>query len=185
MHLKAKEKGGGPPDGISYPSDSSSERLSRQHETVRGGMKFPGSGVSSALSSGIGSAQESSESRKGGESSPSSSPSNRPYKRGHRRDAFKGRRNLQNLLPKGMRYQEIRSTRSVVRQIHRTVTRTQPDGEYGSIIDRLGAMTDRDQENDGGYSKLGEFTVCTMRGSGLHKTVLGAGEPMVLNWNNV
>lgn len=49
----------------------------------------------------------------------------------------------------------------------------QPDGEYGAIIDRLGAMADREQKSKGGYIKLGEFAVFALRGFGVHKTVIG------------
>ena len=51
----------------------------------------------------------------------------------------------------------------------------QPEGEYGAIIDRLGAMADREQKTTGRYRKLDEFTVCALRGSGLHKTVFWTG----------
>ena len=53
--------------------------------------------------------------------------------------------------------------------------RIQPVGEYGAIIDRLGAISERGLKASGGYSKIDEFAVCALRGFGLHKTALGAG----------
>ena len=49
----------------------------------------------------------------------------------------------------------------------------QPEGEYGTIIDRLGAMADLEQKTLGGYSKIDEFAVCALRGCGMRKTALG------------
>ena len=54
-------------------------------------------------------------------------------------------------------------------------TRMQPQGEYGAILDRLGAISEREMKSTAGYSKIGEFVVCALRGFGLHKTALGAG----------
>ena len=50
-----------------------------------------------------------------------------------------------------------------------------PEGEYGSILDRLGAISDREVKTTAGYSKIDEFVVCALRGFGLHKTALGTG----------
>ena len=50
-----------------------------------------------------------------------------------------------------------------------------PEGEYGAILDRLGAISDREMKTTAGYSKIDEFVVCALRGFGLHKTALGTG----------
>ena len=74
-----------------------------------------------------------------------------------------------------MCFPEIRSSRPAVRHSHRTVGGMQPEGEYGAIIDRLGAIADREHKTAGGYIQLGEFTACALRGFCLLKTVMGGG----------
>ena len=45
----------------------------------------------------------------------------------------------------------------------------------GAIVDRPGAISDGGKSQNG-YHKIGEFTVCALRGFGMHKTVLCTGK---------
>ena len=96
-------------------------------------------------------------------------------KRRHRKTAQNARSTFRELPPTGMRFPKIRIGRSVARQSHRTLSRMQPDEEYGAIIDRLGPRSDRGNKSAVRYSRLDEFAACPLRGFGLRKTVVGTG----------
>ena len=74
-----------------------------------------------------------------------------------------------------MRFPKIRSVRPVVRQSAVVSKRMVPKGEYGAIIDRLGAMSERELKAACGYRKIDEFSACASMGIGLHKADLGGG----------
>ena len=104
----------------------------------------------------------------------SSSASHRKSRRRKSKHSGKSRRFLE-LLPKGLRFPKIRSTRPVVRQSDLGTSRLKPEGEYGAILGRLGAISDREMKTTAGYRKIDEFAVCALRGFRLHKTALGNG----------
>ena len=79
------------------------------------------------------------------------------------------------LLPKGMSYTMYHRPRKAVRHISLGPSRSKSRDKYDAVVDRLVAMEDQEDRKAGGSIKLGQFTVCAIRGFGCHLIDLCAG----------
>ena len=144
--------------------------LRRKSEPTRRGhfcADMPSSGSDSHSDTGSSSRSSSNSSRQ------SSSSSFRKHKR-HKKSK-RGSKDIADLLPKGLCFPKIKSARPAVRYSIVGEDRIQPTGEYGALMNRIGAMSEREHKTVNGFNKIDEFTVCALRGFGLRKTVLGTG----------
>ena len=102
-----------------------------------------------------------------------SSSSHHKKRKKDRKSKRSHKRGVSNLLPQGLCFPKIKRARPVVRQ-YTQAERLLPDGEMNAILDRLGAISDREKAQNG-IHKIDEFTVVALRGFGKYKTVLGTG----------
>ena len=99
-------------------------------------------------------------------------------KRRHKRCSSSGsdnsHRSSRKLLTKGLTYSRPQPTRRAVR--HTSLEGPpRPKDATEAMADRLGALADRDDRRSGAPSKVDQFTVCALRGFGVHRVVLGTG----------
>ena len=79
-------------------------------------------------------------------------------------------------MPKGPTRAKYRRPRATVREMSLNPTRsTSHRDKYDAIVDRLAAVADKEERKSGGMSKMGQFTVCALRGFGGHNVELRTG----------
>ena len=69
----------------------------------------------------------------------------------------------------------MKSPRPAARRVDLTKVRTGKRDKYDTIVDRLGAMADKEDRRAGCNAGIEQITVCALRGFGTHKVVLGSG----------
>ena len=81
---------------------------------------------------------------------------------------------FRKLRPKGSTYSRPQLARKTARHISQEGP-THPKDQYDAIVDRLGAMADRDGRKSGAPRKVDQFNVCALRGFGAHKASISTG----------
>ena len=69
----------------------------------------------------------------------------------------------------------MKRTRPAARHVNLAKSHRGIRDRYDDVVDRLGAMADKEEKRAGCNTKIEQFTVCALRGFGTHKVVLGTG----------
>ena len=82
---------------------------------------------------------------------------------------------MRSILHQGRCYAKYRRPREVSRRANIQSASPTSRDKYDAILDILGDMGDREGRKAGGLVNLEQFTVCAIRGFGVHKVALCVG----------
>ena len=142
----------------------------KKHRSTRARTPSSSSRTSSdAISSGSSSDSSRSPSPKKRRKSTRRKKSYRRHSSSRSRRSHSSKRKLS---PRGLTFSRPTITRSPVRH-HSTSGPAPPKDHHEAMVDRLGAMAEKDERKAGAPSKVEQLAVCALRGFGLHKITMG------------